>query len=954
MQFFQGKRMSVVRVTKIAAILFGSALLASCASLKFINPFAEIKVEDTEPRVTFVDSTTTKVEKSELPSISPELVIASYRRLLERGDPVIRMEALRRLADLTMRLAETKLAVDDPALLAGLKPAVRDATFEEAVRLYETLLRDYPNYPRMEDVKYQLARAHSLNSEPEKSLALLDQIAVSPVKASSYVESQFRRGESYFVRKKYAISEQAYSEVLLKGKDTTFYDKALYKRGWSLFKQSLFPESQKDFFELLERLYKQRIQMKKVTSLSEDLINDTKRVISLAFYNQDGALSIQKHFEESGRKPYEDEIYDSLAQLYIDQERFQDASETYLGYIRRNPLSESSPDFHSRVINIYKKGGFPSLILPEKENYIVSYGRRSQFWKVHLGTVTEAIKPQLREHLNDISKFYHANAQKSKKPADYIVAAKWYKEILDTFEEPQIDSEYRFLLAEVLSEGQRYKDAASEFETVAYLNPKSKYSRDAGYRALVAYQSVTYPKDATLKVKLSAVIASGLKFAEFFPLDKETAGILARVAEQYLSIGDIGGAIATSRQLLTMAVPPTATQNNRARIIIANGLFDLRQYKEAEQAITQLFVDVKLNKKQLATFHNRRAEAIYQQADAAKTAGLLPEAIALFLKVGLLEAKSAVAVNAHFDAATLLLKTKSFVKAADLFESFRSKYPKNPLSAGIPERLALIYEEQKNWTMAAKEYQVLATNNSDPELARERFWHVAELYLKAEDKVKAIAAYKKYVWAYPQPYLLAQEARQKLVELYTDSRENDKVTFWRQKIVQFYTKGANDNNARTRFLAAQSKYILSEPLFTKYGSIKLKLPLGKSLKKKKQAMNKALKAYELIATYQVGQYTSASTHKIAQIYQILAEDLMASQRPKGLSEDELEEYGFLLEDQAVPFEDKAINLFEINASRTKDNIYNQAVRDSIKELIKLKPAQYDKNERMEDIENVNF
>lgn len=943
-----------MRLTKLLIVLMSVLLLASCASLKFINPFAEIKVEDTEPRVVFIDTKTTKVEKSELPEISPELVMASYRRLLERGDPTIRMEALRRLADLTMRLAETKLSVDDPNLIAAASPAVQQATFEEAVSLYQTLLRDYPNYPKKEDVKYQLARAHSLNSDPEKSLALLDQIAVSPVKASSYVESQFRRGESYFVRKKYAISEQAYSEVLLKGKDTNFYDKALYKRGWSLFKQSLFPESQQDFFELLERLYRQRIQQKQVSSLNQDLIDDTKRVISLAFYNQDGAISVQQHFEQYGRKPYEDEIYHSLAQLYIDQERFRDASETYLGFIKRNPLSESSPEFHSRVIDIYKKGGFPSLILPEKENYIVSYGRTSEFWKVHLGTVTESIKPQLREHLNDISKFYHANAQKSNKPKDYLVAARWYGEILETFQEPKIDSEYRFLLAEVLSEGQRFSDSAKEFETVAYINPPSKFSRDAGYRALVAYQSVVYPNNTAIEVKLANQISSGLKFASTFATDKESASILSRVSEQQLSIGNIEGAIASSRQLLTMSVPPTVSQTDRARVIIANGLFDLKEYKKAEEAITKLFVDVKLTKKQSASFHNRRAEAIYKQAEQAKSAGLLEDAIQLFLKVGVLEAKSAVAVNAHFDAATLLLQTKSFVKAAGMFESFRNKYPKNKLSEGIPERLALIYEEQQNWQQAAKEYQVLAANNDDPELSRERYWHVAELYMKAKDNVKAIAAYKKYVWAYPQPYLLAQEARQKLVELYSVEKDSQKVTFWRQKIIQFYPKGKAENNARTRFLAAESKFILSEPLYDKYRKIKLRLPLGKSLKKKRQAMNQALKAYETIAAYQVGQYTSASTHKIAKLYQILAEDLMSSQRPKGLSEEELEEYGYLLEDQAVPFEDKAINLFEINAARTKDNIYNQAVKDSITELKKLKPAQYDKRELLEEIDSVSF
>ncbi|MBV1909124.1 MAG: tetratricopeptide repeat protein [Kangiellaceae bacterium] len=943
-----------MNITRTLISLCLIIIISSCASLKFINPFAEIKVEDTEPRVTFIDKRQVKIEPSELPKVDPTLVVASYRRLLSRGSPQVKKEALRRLADLTMKLAESKLVLEDDADLSGLNTAVRNATFAEAIALYEQLLSEFPSYKKMADVKYQLARAHSLNREPEQALVLLDQIAVEPVKASSYVESQFRRGESYFVRKKYMVAEKAYSEVLTNGKGTDFYDKALYKRGWSLFKQSLFPEAHEDFFNLLERLYELKIASGKTSSLTDDLIADTMRVISLAFYNQEGALSVQNFFSNRGVRAYESEVYQALAQLYIEQERYQDAADTYLGFVDRNPLNIYAPDFHSQVIDIYKKGGFPSLILPSKEKYVVSYGRNSQFWQVHRGSVTEGIKPQLRTHLNDISKFYHAQAQKSDNPKDYLIAAKWYQEILDTFEEPQIDSQYRFSMAEALIEGKQFAQGAKEFEKVAYRNKSSIYSRDAGYRALVAYQLIKYPPNVTAIMKLSKVIESGIQFVDHFPNDKETAGILSRIAEQQLSIKDIPAAINTSERLLTMAVPPSKKQTDRARIIIANGLFDLKRYQEAEVAISELLQNVKLSRKQSANFHQRRGEAIYKQAEQQKQGGKLAEAVALFLKVGALEASSSVAVNAHFDAATLLLQMKLWSRSAELFESFRKKHPKNALSSDIPEKLALIYEEQKDWNRAAKEYQLLAANNSDPEVAREGYWHVAELYSKSGSESKAIDSFKHYVWTYPQPYLLSQEGRYKLIELYSKRKELDKVTFWRQKLVQFYDKNKKENNARTRFLAAESKFILNEPFYVQFERIKLNLPLGKSLKKKRAAMNKALKAYEQVAGYQVAQYTAASTHKIGQIYQILSKDLMSSQRPKGLDEDELEEYTFLLEDQALPFEDKAIGLFEINAERTKDNIYNQAVRDSINELKKLKPAQYNKSEQLEAIENVSF
>jgi hypothetical protein len=55
----------------------------------------------------------------------------------------------------------------------------------------------------------------------------------------------------------------------------------------------------------------------------------------------------------------------------------------------------------------------------------------------------------------------------------------------------------------------------------------------------------------------------------------------------------------------------------------------------------------------------------------------------------------------------------------------------------------------------------------------------------------------------------------------------------------------------------------------------------------------------------------------------------------------------MLEEQAFPFEEKAIEVHEINARRTVDGVYDVSVRDSIKALGQLRPARYNKIERAE-------
>jgi hypothetical protein len=74
---------------------------------------------------------------------------------------------------------------------------------------------------------------------------------------------------------------------------------------------------------------------------------------------------------------------------------------------------------------------------------------------------------------------------------------------------------------------------------------------------------------------------------------------------------------------------------------------------------------------------------------------------------------------------------------------------------------------------------------------------------------------------------------------------------------------------------------------------------------------------------------------------------MKSERPKGLSAEELEQYEILLEEQAYPFEEKAITLFESNIEGVTNGIYDEWVRKSFEALAKLIPGRYAKKEKRE-------
>ena len=97
--------------------------------------------------------------------------------------------------------------------------------------------------------------------------------------------------------------------------------------------------------------------------------------------------------------------------------------------------------------------------------------------------------------------------------------------------------------------------------------------------------------------------------------------------------------------------------------------------------------------------------------------------------------------------------------------------------------------------------------------------------------------------------------------------------------------------------------------------------------------------------YQVGEVTAAATYHIAEIYYEFSVALLESERPANLNDEELEQYELVIEEQAYPFEEKAISVHEKNMELLDVGIYNEWIDKSITKLSILLPARYAKTEQ---------
>ncbi len=907
-----------------------------------------------KPPATIKDLEGQQVDVSPEPpkGVDSQKTMDSYRRFLDlnAGDAALRAEALRRLADLNLESGESERIERELATNEGLRAT-------EAIHLYTALLKTYPKYERNDSVLYQLARAYELNAQPDKALAALDRMVANYPNSRYLDEAQFRRGELLFSSKSYPAAENAYEAVIKFGATSAFYNQSLYKHGWSLFKQGEAERSLGSFAGVLDSVLvskgasKELIDIDTLSRPNRELVEDTFRVMSITFSYADGPKTIDEFVKHRPPRPYYYLLYARLGDLYIEKERYTDAADSYRAFVSRDRNNEKAPLLEMQAIEAYSKGGFPQLVLQGKKEFVENYSYGTPYWQGRTPKGEPKVVAELKINLKDVAQYYHAQAQRTKNVADYQEAAKWYRSYLTSFPDDPDSAVTDFLLADTLFESKEYLQAAQEYENTAYSYGAHEKAAAAGYAAIVAYGKEEETLSGDTKAKIhSRGVDSSLKFAQTFPLHPESAQVLTRAATELYAAKDYTRATAAAETLLARQPPVDPAKQRIAWTVIANSNFEQGNYEKAEAAYGAAQALMLPNDPERAVIVERLAASIYKQGEQKNKAGDGSGAVEDFLRVSKMAPTSKVRANADFDAAALLISQKQWDRAIVVLEGFRHNFPQSPLQADVTRKLAVAYSESNRPGQAALEFEQIAQSPGETaEVQREATLQAADLYDKAGNSAKSRSMLEAFVKHFPQPLNPAMEARNKLSTIAQKSGDISGRDYWLREIIAADRAAGATRTDRSKALAARATLTLAAPAREEFMRIKLVVPLKKSLAEKRKAMEAALKAYTQAADYQVAEVTTAATYESAELYRQLGKDLMSSERPKNLSKEEVEQYNVLLEEQAFPFEEKAIKLHEVNTARTKEGDYDEWVQKSFAALAQLNPGRYGKVEISEQL-----
>lgn len=921
--------------------IFVTQLLRSLRKYEGRSRSSGLTLRDLEP-VTLAES------DQNIPQPDLAGLASAYREVLATtDDPAVNLLARHRLADILVQQGE--------AALSGEDTGDRQAYFAESIPVYEDLLLEHADDHSNDHLLYQLAKAHALSGDSEQALVILERLSSRYPDSPHAPEAEFRRAESFFAAANYSRAELAYTRVVGYGETTPYYLNALYMQGWSRLKEGKYHSAIEPLIATLDHVMPDDGNIEKLPRGERELAQDSLRALAVTFSQLDGARSISQAFDQLGPRAYQPRLYSRLGDLYLEQERYADSADAYKSYMRGLRDSGEASRIQLRIIESYQAGNFPALVAQEKQLYVERFAIGGEYWLHSSETERADSLPNLKQFTEELANYHHALAQREAGPGGqqttareyYLAAINYYQSFINSFPRDDRVPALGFLLGECQFEVGDYPGAIRTYEWVAYESGShdsadSEQAADAAYAALLAYDRLGQDPTAPAAEQR---IASERRFAATFAADPRAPAVLEHASAALLLLDEYEQSADAASIVIGWQPPPDAGLLTAARLVLGHSLLELQRYSDAEQAYREALGQMPAEDERYPETGNRLAASVYRQGEVAAEAGDYREAALQFERVIAARPAAPVRINAQFDAAMNYIQAGDLQQANRLLLDFRNRFPEHELAASIGAKLIRNYEQLELWQAAAGELDLIAAEQPQAERERQALYLAADYYDRSGKPELAIQRFQSYVKRWPAPFDMQLEAMYRLSELYQQAGQLAQQRSWLARITAAHDGAGRDQSERSFYLAAISASILADYEYQHFIAIKLGHPIKPSLDRKRTAMERAVAAYLKTEAYGVQQFSTQATYRMGRIYQQLGSDLVNSDRPDDLDELALEQYEVLLEEQAYPFEEKAIAIYETNTRRATEGVYDEWVRKSFSALGELLPARYRKQEK---------
>jgi tetratricopeptide (TPR) repeat protein len=399
----------------------------------------------------------------------------------------------------------------------------------DTMRQYEAILRDFPRYPRTDEVLFSLAyNLHETGKQSEAVKRYNELIKRFP-KSQFVPDAYVQLGDHWFEQNNLAKAKANF-EKAFESDVPKIHSYALYKLAWCDYNAGDLELALKKLHDVIDFAEQHG---KTMVDLKNEALNDLVVVYVQLNRGQDAIA----YFEKKASPERQGRLIGKLAYALADAGHHDSAIKTFRYLLEKDPMRADAPEFQQAVVRSYDKMFQRAQVKTEIRRLAELYSPGSEWWKANekeqsvLRNAFEVSEEAMRTLVTD----YHQEAQKTKQVETYRLARDIYKQYVDAFassSDPRFVSDYafnlRFYYAEILWTLEEWTAAAEQYDVVvAFKVPdretarevsNEQYRKSAAFNAILAY-------DKLLKIERGQLAVSNLKDGQKVDEAKKKGGV---------------------------------------------------------------------------------------------------------------------------------------------------------------------------------------------------------------------------------------------------------------------------------------------------------------------------------------------------------------------------------------------------------------------------------------------
>jgi cellulose synthase operon protein C len=836
------------------------------------------------------------------------------------------------------------------------------AAMSTATQILRKLVNQYPNHGRTPEALYQLG--FLLTELKSDSAALYFKRLIERFPKSQFVQdANLAMGEFHFGRNQFTQALGYYQKALSDRKHRS-YPYAAYKLGWTFFNiRDNEQITQKNLnkallaFKLLVKFTDESGSGRKHKVLRKDALRDMVLV-----YADIGDIAGAKQYFRSVEEP---ELYitllERLAWLHAEAGRNAEAAELYGQLVKDFPNNKKNPDFLLRLAALYEKEQKRPLLVEHLERAHLMTLPNSTWYKSQSDkqTTLQASNNVTRE-LSHWCQRLHAEFQKSldKKTASTSLA------IYDLALKRTPDSIEQFTLlfnrSQLLTALNEHKEAISGYLAATELDKKlglKKPETKIGLENAIAegeiliQQSSSQKQHDIRKFHESRLLTTIDIYTELFPNDKNNMSYMHRAA--WLNFNKNNISEAQDRWLKMAKLNPRDPLVGEGLRLLVKRSFDNKNWLKAGQdtkhflglpGIRSAAVAIPLLKLHKVAYfqHALTLEKQRKHTDAAR----------LFTDFQKSFSDDPDAPRAMINAANNFFKASQTDEALSTLKLFVRTYPQSSLKTRALELTVGIAQSQGQFADAALSLEMLSQQVKTPEQGAQNLKLAAEYRLAEGNFDKSIRNASAAITRLRHPeevcsaykIVLDGQLALKRGESFSTAKEAASrcaahspqwsIYFSGVSAQLALANGQRDDAAKIAFTALNLGTIVKNKLENPFafeglhlaGSVQLKILEAKS----KELMSKRIhdsnsiqvefgkikntaqtlaQQYSQLARFAQPETSVAALYRVGEIQETLAQILVQAPNPRGVSEQEAENFRSRIEKIAIPLQEEASSLY---------------------------------------------